>query len=127
MKFMVVLFFSDIIAARYTGNEDDKYQAIRNMTELLSRTFSSHFVFPVLGHLDPAPSASLTNLWMHWLPLEALQTFQNGMFWTGIITISNKYGRLTRNKFLMKSVTTLKSHDVYSKYASLQRIQIDVW
>ncbi|XP_052756070.1 acid sphingomyelinase-like phosphodiesterase 3a [Galleria mellonella] len=77
-----VLWTGDIIAARYTGNEDDKYQAIRNMTDLLSRTFSSHFVFPVLGHLDPAPSAQLTNLWMHWLPLEALQTFQNGGYYT---------------------------------------------
>jgi hypothetical protein len=26
----------------------------------------------------------------------------------------------------MKSVTTLKQHDVYSKYASLSRFQIDV-
>ncbi|KAL4706893.1 hypothetical protein ACJJTC_012352 [Scirpophaga incertulas] len=85
-----VLWTGDIIAARYTGNEDDKYQAIRNMTELLSRTFSSHFVFPVLGHLDPAPSASLTNLWMHWLPLEALQTFQNG----GYYTIEQSYSKL---------------------------------
>lgn len=48
------------------------------MTELLGRTFSSHFVFPVLGHLDPAPSESLTNMWSHWLPLEALQTFKDG-------------------------------------------------
>ncbi|XP_060801779.1 acid sphingomyelinase-like phosphodiesterase 3a isoform X1 [Amyelois transitella] len=85
-----VLWTGDIIAARYTGNEEEKYQAIRNMTELLSRTFSSHFVFPVLGHLDPAPSVQLTNLWMHWLPLEALQTFQNG----GYYTIEQSYSKL---------------------------------
>ncbi|KAL0882608.1 hypothetical protein ABMA27_001046 [Loxostege sticticalis] len=85
-----VLWTGDIIAATYTGNEDTKYQAIRNMTELLSQTFSSHFVFPVLGHLDPAPSASLTNLWMHWLPLEAMQTFQNG----GYYTIEQSYSKL---------------------------------
>ncbi|CAH0605741.1 unnamed protein product [Chrysodeixis includens] len=85
-----VLWTGDIIAARYTGNEDDKYQAIRNMTDLLSRTFSSHFVFPVLGHLDPAPSESLTNLWMHWLPLEALQTFKYG----GYYTIEQKQSKL---------------------------------
>ncbi|CAG9794964.1 unnamed protein product [Diatraea saccharalis] len=77
-----VLWTGDITAAHFSGSKDENYQAIRNMTELLSRTFSSHFVFPVLGHLDPAPSASLTNLWMHWLPLEALQTFQNGGYYT---------------------------------------------
>ncbi|XP_068631341.1 cyclic GMP-AMP phosphodiesterase SMPDL3A [Battus philenor] len=77
-----VLWTGDIIAAQYAGNEEDKYRAIRNMTELLGRTFSSHFVFPVLGHLDPSPSESLTNLWMHWLPLEALQTFKNGGYYT---------------------------------------------
>jgi hypothetical protein len=41
------------------------------------------------------------------------------------LQISNKYGSLTQNKFLTKSVTTLK-HDVYSKYASLPGCQIDV-
>lgn len=74
----------DIIASRYAGNEDDRYQAIRNMTDLLRGTFSSHFVFPVLGHSDPAPSEKLTSLWMNWLPLEALQTFEKGncgKFW----------------------------------------------
>jgi hypothetical protein len=40
--------------------------------------------------------------------------------------ISYKYGSLTRIKFLVKSVTTLKQHDVYSKYASFPRFQIDV-
>ncbi|XP_037301481.1 acid sphingomyelinase-like phosphodiesterase 3a, partial [Manduca sexta] len=85
-----VLWTGDIIAARYNANEDDRYQAIRNMTDLLSRTFSSHFVFPVLGHLDPAPSESLTNLWMHWLPLEALQTFKYG----GYYTIEQKQSKL---------------------------------
>jgi hypothetical protein len=40
--------------------------------------------------------------------------------------VKNKYGNPTRNKFLMKSVTTLKLHDVCSKYASIPRFQIDV-
>ncbi|XP_072940071.1 cyclic GMP-AMP phosphodiesterase SMPDL3A-like [Epargyreus clarus] len=77
-----VLWTGDIIAARHTGNEDDRYQAIRNITELLRMTFSSHFVFPALGHTDPAPSESLTNLWSHWLPMEALQTLKNGGYYT---------------------------------------------
>jgi hypothetical protein len=42
------------------------------------------------------------------------------------LRISNKYGSLTRNKFHMKSATTLKQHNVYSKYALLSRFQIDV-
>jgi hypothetical protein len=43
-----------------------------------------------------------------------------------ILRISNKYGSLTRNKFLIKSVTTLNQHDVHSKYASLSRFEVDV-
>ncbi|CAK1546239.1 unnamed protein product [Leptosia nina] len=77
-----VLWTGDIISAGYNNNEDDRYQAIRNMTELLRMTFSSHFVFPVLGHTDPAPSERLTNLWSHWLPMEALQTLKNGGYYT---------------------------------------------
>ncbi|XP_026322161.1 acid sphingomyelinase-like phosphodiesterase 3a [Hyposmocoma kahamanoa] len=77
-----VLWTGDILSSRFPGNEDDKYQAISNMTDLLRGTFTSHFVFPVLGHSDPSPSEQLTNLWMKWLPLEALQTFQNGGYYT---------------------------------------------
>jgi hypothetical protein len=49
-----------------------------------------------------------------------------GKNFTYNLRISNKYGSLTGNKFFMKSVTTLKYHDVYSKYATLSRFQIDV-
>jgi hypothetical protein len=44
-----------------------------------------------------------------------------------MLRISNKYGSLTRNKFLMKSLTTSKLFDAYSKYASLLTFQIDVY
>nr|XP_026484291.1 acid sphingomyelinase-like phosphodiesterase 3a [Vanessa tameamea]XP_026484292.1 acid sphingomyelinase-like phosphodiesterase 3a [Vanessa tameamea]XP_026484293.1 acid sphingomyelinase-like phosphodiesterase 3a [Vanessa tameamea] len=77
-----VLWTGDIVADQYSSNEDNRYQAIRNVTELLRMTFSSHFVFPVLGHTDPAPSETLTNLWSHWLPMEALQTLKNGGYYT---------------------------------------------
>jgi hypothetical protein len=43
------------------------------------------------------------------------------------LRISNKHGSLTRDKFLMKSVTILKQHDVYSKYVSFPRFQIDTY
>ncbi|XP_049870345.1 acid sphingomyelinase-like phosphodiesterase 3b [Pectinophora gossypiella] len=75
-----VLWTGDIVSSQY--NENEKYQAIRNITELLRGTFSSHFVFPVLGDTDPAPSQRLTSLWMKWLPLEALHTFENGGYYT---------------------------------------------
>jgi sphingomyelin phosphodiesterase acid-like 3 len=62
---------------------------LRNITELLGRTFPSQFVFPVLGHEDVQNNdykdyksflASLGNIWRQWLPLEALQTFEKGKF-----------------------------------------------
>lgn len=103
-----VLWTGDILASHYAGSEDDRYQAIRNMTDLLGRTFSSHFVFPVLGHLDPTPSEKLTNLWMHWLPLEALQTFKLG----GYYTIEQKQSKLrivalNTNFFSMKESSSI--------------------
>ncbi|OWR41446.1 Sphingomyelin phosphodiesterase [Danaus plexippus plexippus] len=85
-----VLWTGDIVAVQYSDNEDNRYQAIRNITELLRMTFSSHFVFPVLGHTDPAPSERLTNLWSHWLPLEALQTLK--MY--GYYTIEQSHSKL---------------------------------
>lgn len=60
---------------------------MRNITELLGRTFPSQFVFPVLGHEDVQNSdykdyknflVSLGSIWRQWLPLEALQTFEKG-------------------------------------------------
>ncbi|XP_021208939.1 acid sphingomyelinase-like phosphodiesterase 3b [Bombyx mori] len=85
-----VLWTGDIVTSHYTLSEDDRLNAIRNMTFLLSRTFSSHFVFPVLGDLDPKPSETVTTLWMQWLPLEALETFANG----GYYTIEQKQNKL---------------------------------
>lgn len=52
---------------------------LRNITDLLSRTFTSQFVFPVLGHEDgPNNFRRLGDLWRLWLPSEALQTFEKG-------------------------------------------------
>jgi sphingomyelin phosphodiesterase acid-like 3 len=61
---------------------------MRNITELLGRTFPSQFVFPVLGHEDVQNSDykdykrfldSLGNIWKQWLPTEALVTFAKGI------------------------------------------------
>lgn len=81
--------FSCIIPHRYRDGlahssrrliETHRFELLRNITELLQRTFSSQFVFPVLGHEDGQGNnyRRLGELWRHWLPLEALQTFDKG-------------------------------------------------
>ena len=61
--------------------ESHRLELLRNITELLGRTFPSQFVFPVLGHEDVQNSdyKNVGELWRQWLPLEALQTFEKGM------------------------------------------------
>ncbi|XP_045765533.1 acid sphingomyelinase-like phosphodiesterase 3a [Maniola jurtina] len=77
-----VLWTGDVTSSLYSNKEEDKYQAIRSMTELLRMTFSSDFVFPVLGDTDPEPSESLRIVWNHWLPLEVFETFNSGGYYT---------------------------------------------
>ncbi|XP_054258733.1 acid sphingomyelinase-like phosphodiesterase 3b [Macrosteles quadrilineatus] len=68
----------------------DKMAALTNLTNLLSHKFTSHFVFPVLGHDDPEanntstqePYQELASLWQHWLPEEALVTFKTGGYYS---------------------------------------------
>uniref|UniRef100_A0A6B2E4C8 Putative acid sphingomyelinase 4 n=1 Tax=Phlebotomus kandelakii TaxID=1109342 RepID=A0A6B2E4C8_9DIPT len=64
--------------------ESHRLDLLRNITELLGRTFPSQFVFPVLGHEDGQNGNfhRLGELWRHWLPLEALQTFEKGGYYT---------------------------------------------
>lgn len=59
--------------------------AIQNVTNLLAQTFSSQFIFPVLGHDDYGTLKGqrlgymeLGNYWRQWLPTDALQTFNKG-------------------------------------------------
>lgn len=60
--------------------EIHRLDVLRNITDLLSRTFTSQFVFPVLGHEDGQSNnfRRLGDLWRLWLPSEALQTFEKG-------------------------------------------------
>ncbi|XP_037906380.1 acid sphingomyelinase-like phosphodiesterase 3b isoform X3 [Hermetia illucens] len=64
--------------------ESTRLDILRNITELLGRTFPSQFVFPVLGHEDGSISdfRLLGELWRHWLPSEAVQTFEKGGYYT---------------------------------------------
>lgn len=70
-------------------SEGNRLDLLRNITDLLGRTFPSQFVFPVLGHEDVQNSdykdyknflANLSNIWKTWLPPEAVQTFRIGKF-----------------------------------------------
>uniref|UniRef100_A0A336LRH4 CSON015030 protein n=1 Tax=Culicoides sonorensis TaxID=179676 RepID=A0A336LRH4_CULSO len=64
--------------------EQHRIDLLRNITDLLGRTFPSQFVFPVLGHEDGHGNSFnlLGDLWRHWLPSEALQTFEKGGYYT---------------------------------------------
>ncbi|XP_063824501.1 acid sphingomyelinase-like phosphodiesterase 3a [Ostrinia nubilalis] len=78
-----VLWTGDILSSSMEHMpEEYKLEAVRNVTELLSRTFSSQFVFPALGHNDPPPSRRLVDMWMQWLPTDALNTFETGGYYT---------------------------------------------
>jgi len=64
---------------------EHQLNVLRNLTHLLRHTFSSQFVFPVLGHDDPNPGLhfgqgykEVATLWRNWLPTEAIQTFNKG-------------------------------------------------
>jgi sphingomyelin phosphodiesterase acid-like 3 len=64
-----------------------RVMAIQNVTNLLIHTFSSQFVFPVLGHDDPGALknqlidyTSLGHYWRQWLPTDAIQTFNKGQY-----------------------------------------------
>ncbi|XP_055608615.1 acid sphingomyelinase-like phosphodiesterase 3b [Uranotaenia lowii] len=64
-------------------HETSRLELLRNITELMSRTFPSQFVFPVLGHDDGSSNyVQLGEMWRHWLPTEALQTFEKGGYYT---------------------------------------------
>ncbi|XP_073840990.1 acid sphingomyelinase-like phosphodiesterase 3b [Musca autumnalis] len=65
-------------------NEMKKLEILRNITDLLGRTFSSQFVFPVLGHEDGTTTnfRHMGELWRHWLPTEALHTFEKGGYYS---------------------------------------------
>lgn len=89
----MVIFYSnrDILSSSMEHlSEEVKLEAVKNVTDLLSRTFSSQFVFPALGHNDPPPSKKLVEMWMQWLPTEALQTFETGNFFDNHIDVVYK-------------------------------------
>ncbi|XP_031639378.1 acid sphingomyelinase-like phosphodiesterase 3b isoform X2 [Contarinia nasturtii] len=82
-----VLWTGDALTHSMRGSiETRRLEVLRNITDLLSRTFPSQFVFPVLGHDDGLGHGInfriLGELWRHWLPNEALETFNRGGYYT---------------------------------------------
>lgn len=86
-----VLWTGDALTRTADMSDELRLQCLRNLTDLLSRTFKEQFVFPVLGHEDIGVSFSqLAVFWQQWLPQEALDTFQIAGYYT-IEQRSEKY------------------------------------
>ncbi|XP_036335865.1 uncharacterized protein LOC118746170 [Rhagoletis pomonella] len=79
-----VLWTGDGLSHSALKESDTKrLEILRNITDLLGRTFSSQFVFPVLGHEDGTNNfRHMGELWRHWLPSEALHTFEKGGYYS---------------------------------------------
>ncbi|XP_067644628.1 uncharacterized protein [Eurosta solidaginis] len=79
-----VLWTGDGLSHSALKESDTKrLEILRNITDLLGRTFSSQFVFPVLGHEDGTTNfRHMGELWRHWLPSEALHTFEKGGYYS---------------------------------------------
>lgn len=78
--FFFVCFRDALSHSHSKLSEARRLVLLQNVTDLISRTFSSQFVFPVVGHDDPATVSQLADLWRRWLPPEAMQTFEKGLY-----------------------------------------------
>lgn len=67
----------DALSRHESMAEESRLQYLKNLTDLLSHTFTGQFVYPVLGHEDVGLNFSqIANLWSNWLPDEALVTLR---------------------------------------------------
>lgn len=88
-----------------------RLQCLRNLTDLLHRTFKGQFVFPALGHEDIGVNyTQLANLWQHWLPPEAVDTFVKG---------EQKYSLFARGCRIIRAAILYCSILFWSKSAML--------
>ncbi|XP_070160724.1 cyclic GMP-AMP phosphodiesterase SMPDL3A isoform X3 [Polyergus mexicanus] len=86
-----VLWTGDALTRSVGMSVELRLQCLRNLTDLLHRTFKGQFVFPALGHEDIGVNyTQLANLWQHWLPPEAVDTFVKAGYYT-IELRSKKY------------------------------------
>ncbi|KAF6207953.1 hypothetical protein GE061_016402 [Apolygus lucorum] len=85
-----VLWTGDGLSNTASGKSSDmQVHALQNLTHLLSHTFPSAFVFPVLGRNDPGSTPGerlgykdVGHFWRQWLPTDAIQTFNKGGYYT---------------------------------------------
>lgn len=102
-----VLWTGDALTRTAGMSAELRLQCLRNLTDLLSRTFKEQFVFPALGHEDLGVSFSqLAVLWQQWLPQEALDTFQTAGYYT-IEQRSEKYRIIFLNTNLWLNVVNV--------------------
>ncbi|XP_066581214.1 acid sphingomyelinase-like phosphodiesterase 3b [Prorops nasuta] len=86
-----VLWTGDALTRNPSMSVEQRLHCLQNLTDLLSHTFKGQFVFPALGHVDEGVNfTQLADLWKHWLPLEALDTFKKAGYYT-IEQRSKKY------------------------------------
>ncbi|XP_054015679.1 acid sphingomyelinase-like phosphodiesterase 3a isoform X1 [Hylaeus anthracinus] len=85
-----VLWTGDALTRTAGMSAELRLQCLRNLTDLLSRTFKEQFVFPALGHDEGVSFEQLAVVWSQWLPQEALDTFQTAGYYT-IEQRSEKY------------------------------------
>ncbi|KOB52094.1 Acid sphingomyelinase-like phosphodiesterase 3b, partial [Operophtera brumata] len=85
-----VLWTGDILSSSMEHlTEEFKLEAVRNVTDVLSRTFSSQFVFPALGHNDPPLSRKLGFIvYISWIGHDNL------FFTGGYYTIEQSHSKL---------------------------------
>lgn len=87
--------YRDTVSRSEKMSEELRLHYLKNITDLLSHTFTSQFVFPVLGHEDLGlPLSVVAQLWGKWLPGEAITTFAKCQYiYNYTIYIHNTYNR----------------------------------
>ncbi|XP_034178974.2 cyclic GMP-AMP phosphodiesterase SMPDL3A [Osmia lignaria lignaria] len=120
-----VLWTGDALTRTFDMSAELRLQCLRNLTDLLSRTFKEQFVFPALGHEDIGVSFSqLAELWQQWLPQEALDTFRTAGYYT-IEQRSEKYRIIFLNTNLWLNMhrtgsNTIDQQDPFEQWSWFQ-------
>lgn len=128
-----VLWTGDALTRTTGMNVELRLQCLRNLTDLLSRTFKEQFVFPALGHDDIGVNFSqLAEIWQHWLPQEALDTFKTAGYYTIeqrsekyriIFLNTNLWLNTADNRMLHRSAGSMidNTHDPFEQWSWFQK------